>query len=137
MAISDRPKTPSGVLWGGQSCPQPAFSRPDPLESGSAAKIGHPTHGQLLSSRLSLLSSRFSLLVAAFCLLASATPLAARCALCRSVVAAQNAIAPGVIDKGIIVLFLPAVMVFSAVLVLAFRYRNDGGGRRPPDDEGD
>jgi hypothetical protein len=29
--------------WGGQSCPQPAFSRLDPLESGSAAKIGCPT----------------------------------------------------------------------------------------------
>jgi len=28
---------------GGQSCPQPAFSRLDPLESGSAAKIGCPT----------------------------------------------------------------------------------------------
>ena len=30
-------------MWGGQSCPQPAFSRRDPLESGSAAKIGCPT----------------------------------------------------------------------------------------------
>src|SRR5258708_4261744 len=27
----------------GQSCPQPAFSRLDPLESGSAAWIGCPT----------------------------------------------------------------------------------------------
>jgi hypothetical protein len=26
--------------WGGQSCPQPAFSRPDPLESGSL-EFGH------------------------------------------------------------------------------------------------
>jgi predicted nucleic acid-binding protein len=25
------------IVWGGQSCPRPAFSRPDPLESGSAA----------------------------------------------------------------------------------------------------
>jgi RND family efflux transporter MFP subunit len=30
-------------LWGGQSCPQPPFRLPDPLESGSAAKIGRPT----------------------------------------------------------------------------------------------
>jgi len=25
------------TVWGGQSCPHPAFSRIDPLESGSAA----------------------------------------------------------------------------------------------------
>src|SRR5260370_42080698 len=31
------------VPWGGQSCPQPAFSRLDPLESGSLAWIGCPT----------------------------------------------------------------------------------------------
>src|SRR5262245_7684774 len=30
-------------MWGVQSCPRPAFSRLDPLESGSAAKIGRPT----------------------------------------------------------------------------------------------
>ena len=61
----------------------------------------------------------------------AAAPLAARCALCRNVAAAQNAIAPGVIDAGIVVLFLPAVTVFSGVLVLAFRYRNHGGDSRP------
>src|ERR1017187_7698432 len=34
-------------MWGRQSCLQPAFSRLDPLESGSAARIGCPTvfHG--------------------------------------------------------------------------------------------
>jgi hypothetical protein len=65
--------------------------------------------------------------------LAAAAPLAARCALCRGVAAVQNAIAPGVIDTGIVVLFLPAVTVFSGVLFLAFRYRSQGGdpGRTP------
>src|SRR5882724_4086939 len=33
----------------GQSCPQPAFSRLDPLESGSAASIGCPTSSTLRS----------------------------------------------------------------------------------------
>ncbi|HYW46465.1 MAG TPA: sigma-70 family RNA polymerase sigma factor [Bryobacteraceae bacterium] len=30
-------------MWGGQSCPRAAFSRLDPLESGSAAENGCPT----------------------------------------------------------------------------------------------
>jgi hypothetical protein len=70
-------------------------------------------------------------------LLAAGPALEARCALCRSVAAAQNALAPGVIDAGIVVLFLPAVTVFSGVLVLAFRYRNQGGGDRQPPQLGD
>jgi hypothetical protein len=76
------------------------------------------------------------------CFFGAVAPLAARCALCRNVAAAQNAVAPGVIDAGIAVLFLPAVSVFSGVLFLAFRYRSDGGEDRsgePRDDreEGD
>src|SRR5207302_4249762 len=43
------------VLWGGQSCPQPDFIRLDPLESGSAAKIGCPTVDRLLLSIFSVL----------------------------------------------------------------------------------
>jgi protein SCO1/2 len=30
-------------MWGGQSCPQPLFRRLDPLESGSAARVGRST----------------------------------------------------------------------------------------------
>jgi hypothetical protein len=30
-------------LWGGQFCPQPAFSRPWPPKKAAAAKIGRPT----------------------------------------------------------------------------------------------
>src|SRR5690349_3828394 len=48
-------------MWGGQSCPQPAFSRLDPLESGSAAKIGCPT----VDRSLLLRSSRDTILVLA------------------------------------------------------------------------
>ena len=35
--------------WGGQCCPQPAFSPLDPLSSGSAAWIGCPTSGTCYS----------------------------------------------------------------------------------------
>ena len=30
-------------MWGGQFCPQPAFSRPEPPKKAAAAKIGRPT----------------------------------------------------------------------------------------------
>jgi beta-glucosidase len=35
-------------MWGGQSCPQPAFSRPWPPKKAAAAKIGRPTALALL-----------------------------------------------------------------------------------------
>jgi hypothetical protein len=34
----------SHKLWGGQSCPQPAFSRLWPPEEAAAAKTGRPTN---------------------------------------------------------------------------------------------
>jgi hypothetical protein len=74
---------------------------------------------------------RASTISAILLLLSAAAPLWARCALCRSIAAAQNAIAPGVIDTGIVVLFLPAVTVFTGVLFLAFRYRSEGGEGAP------
>jgi hypothetical protein len=56
-------------------------------------------------------------------------PAFAQCSMCRTVAAQANSI-----DKAIIILFLPAILLFSGVFVLAFRSQaatgEDGGDDR-------
>jgi hypothetical protein len=55
-------------------------------------------------------------------LLLAASTLAAQCSMCRTAVAAQNAKAIESVNYGILILFVPAVLLFSSVFVLAFRH---------------
>jgi hypothetical protein len=52
----------------------------------------------------------------------AAAPLAAQCSMCRTVAAAQGESAK-VLDAAIIVLFIPAMALFSGIVLMAFRYR--------------
>jgi hypothetical protein len=45
----------------------------------------------------------------------------AQCSMCRTVAAQANGM-----DKAILVLFVPAIMLFSGVFLFAFRSHNDG-----------
>jgi hypothetical protein len=66
---------------------------------------------------------------AAFLLAACAAQAVAQCSMCRTVAAAQNA--AGVLDAAILVLFVPALALFSGTLIMAFRFRAQG---RDPED---
>jgi hypothetical protein len=59
-----------------------------------------------------------------------ASTLAAQCSMCRTAVAAQNAQAIESVNHAILILFVPAIFLFSSVFVLAFRH-----GRREDDPE--
>jgi hypothetical protein len=59
---------------------------------------------------------------AAGTLLLTASALAAQCSMCRTAVAAQNAEAIQSVNHAILILFVPAVLLFSSVFVLAFRH---------------
>jgi hypothetical protein len=66
----------------------------------------------------------------AYVLVCSATAAFPQCSMCRTVAAAQSG-AASVFDSAILVLFVPALAVFSGTLIAAFRFRSRG-----PDDWG-
>jgi hypothetical protein len=55
---------------------------------------------------------------------AAAIPAVAQCPMCRAAVAAGGAKAGETFDWAILVLFVPAVVMFTGVFLLSFRYRN-------------
>jgi hypothetical protein len=65
---------------------------------------------------------------AAWPALAAASAAFAQCPLCRNAVAAQGPQAAATIDQGILILLVPAIVMFSGVLMLSFRYRDSSGG---------
>ena len=60
--------------------------------------------------------------------LAVASTAFGQCPMCRNAVAAQGPQAAATIDKGILILLVPAIVMFSGVLALTFRFRNSAGG---------
>ena len=52
-----------------------------------------------------------------------------QCSMCRTAMAAQGAKAASTIDSAVLILLVPAVTMFSGVLVLSFRYRFYSDGR--------
>jgi hypothetical protein len=56
---------------------------------------------------------------------------AAQCSMCRT----TASLAAGVFDSAILVLFIPAIALFSGIFFMAFRYwpdNKDDGGRASP-----
>jgi hypothetical protein len=56
--------------------------------------------------------------------LAAGAPLFGQCAMCRTAAAAQGAHAAHSFNKAILILLLPALMLFSGIFVLAFRFHS-------------
>lgn len=80
------------------------------------------TKGRLaawLAGRTSLLA--LAVRVAAALLLALPSRVLAQCAMCRTAAAAQGARAASTLNTAILILLLPALVLFSAVFLLAFR----------------
>lgn len=59
-----------------------------------------------------------------FVIAAAALPLAAQCAMCARNAAGQSPEAMRALNSGILMLLVPPVAILSAILVVAFRYRN-------------
>jgi len=74
----------------------------------------------------------FPLVTAAGGWIAATLPALAQCPMCRTAVGAQGPEAARTVNLAIIVMFVPALALFSSVFVLSFRYRNS-----PRPDEGD
>ena len=66
--------------------------------------------------------------VAAVSLLSGETALA-QCALCRTAAAAQNPEAASALNLGILVLLIPAAVIFNGIFLLAYRCRDSNSGR--------
>ena len=64
--------------------------------------------------------------VVGLCLLLAQRQAFAQCSMCRQSAEASPAFA-GAINTGILILLVPAVLVFSSVFVVAFRYLDTGG----------
>jgi heme/copper-type cytochrome/quinol oxidase subunit 2 len=73
-------------------------------------------------------------------LLAVGEPVLAQCAMCKTVAAAQGEKAAQALDWAILVLFIPAMLIFTGVYFLAYRMRNaqdvdESEPEQPWDDE--
>ena len=67
----------------------------------------------------------------ALVLIAAAVPASAQCPMCRTAVAAGGDKAGDTFDRAILVLLIPAVVMFSSVFLLSLRYRNTVGQEEP------
>jgi len=81
-----------------------------------------PEKARSLRAKLAVLASPFGFLarLAAALLLLSEPRMLAQCAMCRTALAAQGAHAR-TLNAAILILLLPALALFSAVFLLAFR----------------
>jgi|GEM_PF-2300361 len=72
--------------------------------------------------------------VAAVWLIAAA-PALAQCAMCKAAIAGSDnpAELSRVIDDAVLVLLVPAVVIFGAVILLVFRFRHSQGGEMDRD----
>ena len=66
--------------------------------------------------------------------LAACIPALAQCPMCRTALASQGRSATDAFDRAILILLVPAVTMFSGVLLLAFRMARSAGTEEPEND---
>ena len=64
------------------------------------------------------------------CIAAGATPAAAQCAMCRTALAAQHGSA-AVFNKAVLILLLPAVVLFGCTFLLVYTRHRVGNEEKP------
>ena len=64
------------------------------------------------------------------CIAAGVTPAAAQCAMCRTAVAAQHGSA-AVFNKAVVILLLPAVVLFGSTFLLVYTQHRMGKEEKP------
>jgi hypothetical protein len=66
----------------------------------------------------------------ASCIAGGAAPLAAQCSMCRTAMAAQHGGAE-VFNKAILILLLPAIVLFSGTFLLVYTRHRTGNNEKP------
>ena len=64
------------------------------------------------------------------CIAAGATPAAAQCAMCRTALAAQHGSAD-VFNKAVVILLLPAMVLFGSTFLLVYASHRMGNEEKP------